>query len=60
MENETDASITKLVGEELRKLGEQISNNNKIVEKKIQKVYADLDIEKLSKLVDKKVNKEEF
>eukprot|EP00347_Sterkiella_histriomuscorum_P017595 403348737 len=60
MENETDASITKLVGEELKKLGEQISSNNKIIEKKIQKVYTDLDVEKLSKQIEKKVNKEEI
>ncbi|CDW88654.1 UNKNOWN [Stylonychia lemnae] len=60
MENETDASITKLVGEELRKLGEQIANNNKVMEKKIAKVYADVDVEKLQKQIEKKANKEEI
>ena len=60
MENETDASISKLVGEELRKLGEQISQNNKVIEKKIAKIYTDLDIEKVTKLLEKKMDKDEF
>ena len=59
MENETDATITKLVGDELKKLGDQISQNTKILEKKIEKVYKDIDIEKMNKQVEKKLNKDE-
>lgn len=60
MENETDASISKLVGEELKKLGEQIAQNNKVIEKKIAKVYSDLDFDKMSKQLDKKINREDI
>ena len=59
MENETDATITKLVGDELKKLGDQISQNTRILEKKIEKVYKDIDIEKMNKQVEKKLNKDE-
>jgi hypothetical protein len=38
MENETDASITKLVGEELKKLGDQINTTSKVMDKKMHKL----------------------
>ena len=59
MENQTDATITKLVGDELKKLGDQIAQNTRILEKKIEKVYKDIDMEKMGKQMEKKLNKEE-
>lgn len=59
MESQTDSSISKLVGDELKKLGEQISTNNKVVDKKLEKVYKDLDIKKLTMALEKKFGREE-
>ena len=38
MENETDENITKVVGDELKKLGEQISTQSKVIDKKMAKL----------------------
>lgn len=59
MESQTDSSISKLVGDELKKLGEQITTSNKVVDKKLEKVYKDLDLKKLNMAIERKCSKEE-
>lgn len=59
MENQSDQSITKLVGEELRKLGEQIGTSTGVLDKKIAKLQKQLDQQaKPSKNEEKKTVKE--
>lgn len=43
----------------MRKIQSQIESNIKIVDKRFDKVYKDLDVEKLQKQIDKKMSKEE-
>ena len=59
IENETGDSLSKLVEEELRKISDQIEINSKLVDKRFQKVSQDMDMEKVWKQLEKKVNKEE-
>lgn len=40
-------------------MNELVNINSKVIDKKIAKVYSDLDMEKLLKLMDRKMNKEE-
>lgn len=60
IENETGDSLSKLVEEELRKISDQIETNSKLVDKRFQKVSQDMDMEKVWKQLEKKVNKEEI
>jgi hypothetical protein len=59
MESETDASITKLVGEELKKLGEQINTTGKVFDKKLIKLQQDMDLDKINKNLTGKMGKDE-
>ena len=58
MESQTDASISKLVGEELKKLGDQMQSNTKTLEKKIQRVAT--ETENTQKQLERKLNREEI
>ena len=40
-------------------MNELVSINSKVIDKKITKVYADLDMEKLMKLLDRKLNRDD-
>ena len=40
-------------------MNELVSINSKVIDKKIAKVYADLDMEKLMKLLDRKLNRDD-
>ena len=40
-------------------MNEMVSINSKVIDKKIAKVYADLDMEKLMKLLDRKLNRDD-
>jgi len=40
-------------------MNELVSINSKVIDKKIVKVYADLDMEKLMKLLDRKLNRDD-
>jgi hypothetical protein len=40
-------------------MNELVTINSKVIDKKISKLYAELDMEKVLKLLDKKLNKDE-
>jgi hypothetical protein len=56
---QTDHTLTTLIQEEIKKMNELVSINSKVIDKKIAKLYNDLDMEKLLKLVDRKMNRDE-
>ena len=43
----------------MRKLTEQAQIHSKVIDKKIAKLYQELDVEKMNKAIDKKMGKEE-
>lgn len=43
----------------MRKATEQFASNTKLLDRKIQKLYAELDIEKLNRFIDRKLGKDE-
>jgi hypothetical protein len=55
----TDKHLTSLVSDEMRKVTEQFSYNSKILDKKFAHLYKDLDIEKMNRMVERKMGKEE-
>ncbi len=58
-ESETDKSLTKLVSDEIRKLSDQVSTNAQIMDKRIGMVQAEINVDRLQRLIDKKMSKEE-
>jgi hypothetical protein len=48
-----------LLNEELKKINEQVTINSKVIDKKIVKLYSDLDIDKFMRMIDRKLNKDE-
>ena len=59
MQSETDDTLHKLINDELRKISEQISNNSKLTDKKIAKLNEDINIDKLVRMIDRKLGKED-
>ena len=51
--------MTKIVGDEMIKMSEQMANSNRLFEKKLAKLQSDNDIEKLTKQIGKKLDKED-
>ena len=43
----------------MRKLTEQAQIHSKVIDKKIAKLYQELDVEKMNKAIDKKMGREE-
>jgi hypothetical protein len=43
----------------VKKINELVSINSKVIDKKIAKLYGELDMEKLMKLLDRKMNKDD-
>lgn len=43
----------------MKKINELVSINSKVIDKKIAKLYGELDMEKLMKLLDRKMNKDD-
>ena len=48
-----------MVSDEMRKVTELFTNNTKLVDKKIAKLYQDLDVEKLNRTIDRKLNRDD-
>ncbi len=57
--NKTDEHLTLVIQEEIRKMNELVNINSKVTEKKIQKLYQDLDMDKVMKLLERKMPKED-
>ena len=43
----------------MRKVSDLFTGNSKLVDKKIQKLYQDLDIDKFIRMIERKMNKDE-
>lgn len=43
----------------MKKINELVSINSKVIDKKIAKLYGELDMEKLMKLLDRKMHKDD-
>ena len=43
----------------MKRISQQININSTLVEKKISKIYLDIDYDKIMKIIDKKMNKED-
>ena len=56
---QTDENLTKMLGEEMRKLTDQAQIHSKVIDKKIAKLYQELDVEKMNKNIERKMGKEE-
>lgn len=59
IQSETDETMNKLINDELRKISEQLVNNSKLVDKKIAKLYEDISVDKLIRMIDRKLGKED-
>lgn len=57
--SQTDLKLSLMVSEEMRKVTELFTNNTKLVDKKIAKLYQDLDVEKLNRTIDRKLNRDD-
>ena len=56
---QTDRNLTCLIQEEIKKMNDQVGINNKVIDKKIAKLYLDLDMDKLMKQVDRKMHRDD-
>lgn len=56
---QTDENLTKMLSEEMRKLTDQAQIHSKVIDKKIAKLYQELDVEKMNKNIERKMGKEE-
>ena len=59
IETQTGESLSKLVEDELRKLHDKIDSNTKTVDKRMKKLAADIDIDKVWRQIDKKISRED-
>ena len=59
MESDQDKNLTRLVQDQLQKLSEQIETNAALVDKRIGSIGKEINVDRLMKLIDKKMSKEE-
>lgn len=51
--------MTHLVGEEMHKVTDQFSQNSKILDKKFAALYKELDIDKMNRLIERKMGRDD-